>query len=670
MIRNLFLGLLFCGWTLGASAEDGSRLWLRQDTTASATIDCLLHSQTLNIAQRELNRSWKGVPVTLQLCADKEHLALGKDGYTIRTDKNHIVIGSLSETGLLYAAYHLIRLQETDIDLGHLDIKEKPAYEYRILNHWDNLDGTIERGYAGHSLWKWEELPDVLSPRYEAYARANASIGINGTVLNNVNASPEILSDAYLLKVKALADVFRPYGLKVYLSVNFASPMVLGKLATADPLNTEVSEWWKKKVYEIYSQIPDFGGFLVKANSEGQPGPCDYHRTHAEGANMLAEALKPYGGIVMWRAFVYSPSDNDRAKQAYLEFQPLDGKFLDNVIVQVKNGPIDFQPREPYSPLFGAMKHTPLMAEFQVTQEYLGHSNHLAYLAPMWKEFFRYVDPDMLRAVAGVTNIGDDVNWCGHDFAQANWYTFGRLAWNPRLSSEEIADEWLKQTFTSNKDFLVPMREVMLESREAVVNYMMPLGLHHIFAWGHHYGPEPWCEIEGARPDWHPSYYHRADSEGLGFDRSGTGSNAVSQYPDSLANIWGTLDTCPEEFLLWFHHVPWTYKLKDGYTLWEELCYKYDTGLKEVRRFRDTWNQMRPYIDTERYEAVAKRLDIQVNDAVWWKDACLLYFQSFSKMKFPKDIEKATFRLKELKKVHLPITNFECPGADILPRKE
>ena len=670
MNKKYLLGICLLSFGLTLFAEDGSKLWLRQASCEKASVCCSISSPTIAIAREELASLWRGKAVELQLFADEAHRKLGKEGYTIRTSDEKIVLGSPTEQGLLYAAYHLLRLQAEGADCTRLDIAEEPAFDVRVLNHWDNLDGTIERGYAGHSLWKWEELPDVLSPRYEAYARANASIGINGTVLNNVNASPEILSDAYLLKVKALADVFRPYGLKVYLSVNFASPMVLGKLATADPLNTEVSEWWKKKVYEIYSQIPDFGGFLVKANSEGQPGPCDYHRTHAEGANMLAEALKPYGGIVMWRAFVYSPSDNDRAKQAYLEFQPLDGKFLDNVIVQVKNGPIDFQPREPYSPLFGAMKHTPLMAEFQVTQEYLGHSNHLAYLAPMWKEFFRYVDPDMLRAVAGVTNIGDDVNWCGHDFAQANWYTFGRLAWNPRLSSEEIADEWLKQTFTSNKDFLVPMREVMLESREAVVNYMMPLGLHHIFAWGHHYGPEPWCEIEGARPDWLPSYYHRADSEGLGFDRSGTGSNAVSQYPDSLANIWGTLDTCPEEFLLWFHHVPWTYKLKDGYTLWEELCYKYDTGLKEVRRFRDTWNQMRPYIDTERYEAVAKRLDIQVNDAVWWKDACLLYFQSFSKMKFPKDIEKATFRLKELKKVHLPITNFECPGADILPRKE
>ena len=652
------------------AAEDGSHLWLRLPTNARAQVSAPYQSSTLDIAVEELQKAWQGAPVRLVIQKDKQ---LKPEGFRIRCKDNTVILSAPTEKGLLYAAYHLLRLQQTTnfpLSDSKSQLTENPVYNLRILNHWDNMDRTIERGYAGQSLWNWKELPNTLSDRYKAYARANASIGINGTVLNNVNADPKILSAEYLQKVKALADIFRPYGLRVYLSVNFASPMTLDSLNTADPLNKEVIRWWKSKIKEIYRIIPDFGGFLVKANSEGQPGPCDFGRTHAEGANMLADALRPYKGIVMWRAFVYSPSDADRAKQAYLEFKPLDGQFRDNVIVQIKNGPIDFQPREPYSPLFGAMQYTPLMAEFQVTQEYLGHSNHLAYLAPMWKEFFRYVDPDMLRAVAGVTNIGDDVNWCGHDFAQANWYTFGRLAWNPRLSSEEIADEWLKQTFTSNKDFLVPMREVMLESREAVVNYMMPLGLHHIFAWGHHYGPEPWCEIEGARPDWLPSYYHRADSEGLGFDRSGTGSNAVSQYPDSLANIWGTLDTCPEEFLLWFHHVPWTYKLKDGYTLWEELCYKYDTGLKEVRRFRDTWNQMRPYIDTERYEAVAKRLDIQVNDAVWWKDACLLYFQSFSKMKFPKDIEKATFRLKELKKVHLPITNFECPGADILPRKE
>ncbi len=667
MIKSLFLGLLFCGCSLMTSAEDGNRLWLRQDSTANAAVSCLLHSSTLDIAQRELAKSWKGKPVMLQLCADEEHCGLGKDGYTICSRNNQVILESQSEIGLLYATYHLLRLQETGEDTNHLYIKEKPAYKVRILNHWDNLDGTVERGYAGHSLWQWNELPKVLSPRYEAYARANASIGINGTVLNNVNASPEILSTIYLQKVKALADIFRPYGLKVYLSVNFASPMVLGKLPTADPLNSEVSKWWKEKVHEIYSLIPDFGGFLVKANSEGQPGPCDYHRTHAEGANMLAEVLKPYGGIVMWRAFVYNPSEDDRAKQAYLEFQPLDGQFHDNVIVQVKNGPIDFQPREPYSPLFGAMKHTSLMVEFQITQEYLGHSNHLAYLAPMWKEFFGYVKPEGLRAVAGVANVGDDENWCGHDFAQANWYAFGRLAWNPHLSSAEIADEWLKQTFSSDKTFVDAMGEVMLESREAVVDYMMPLGLHHIFAWGHHYGPEPWCKVDGARPDWLPSYYHRADSKGLGFDRSYTGSNAVEQYPDSLANVFGSQNTCPEEFLLWFHHVPWTYKLKNGHTLWEELCYKYNDGLEAVRRFRKTWASMRPYVDKERYEAVSRRLDIQVNDAVWWKDACLLYFQTYSKMKFPKDIEPPVYRLEELKKVHLPITNFECPTADMLP---
>lgn len=516
---------------------------------------------------------------------------------------------------------------------------------------------------------EWEDLTDSVSARYREYARANASVGINGTVLNNVNASAGILSAGYLQKVRKLADVFRPYGIRVYLSVNFASPMKLGGLSTADPLNEEVARWWKEKVQEIYGLIPDFGGFLVKANSEGQPGPCDYGRTHAEGANMLAEALKPYGGIVMWRAFVYSPSDADRAKQAYLEFQPLDGRFRDNVMVQVKNGPIDFQPREPYSPLFGAMPHTPLMVEFQITQEYLGHSNHLAYLATMWNEFYRYVQPSSLKGVAGVVNVGDNVNWCGHDFAQANWYAYGRLAWNPDLSAEEIAREWLAQTFTTDRRFVEPMTQVMMESREAVVDYMMPLGLHHIFAWGHHYGPEPWCEVPGARADWLPSYYHQADKEGLGFDRSRTGSDAVSQYPDSLARVFDSLEQCPEEYLLWFHHVNWNQKLRSGRSLWDELCYKYQKGVDEVRAFQRIWKDMQPYVDAERYQAVAERLDIQARDAVWWKDACLEYFRTFSKKKYPEGVEPPVFTLKELKKVKLPISNYECPTSGMLPRK-
>lgn len=668
MIRKLLVSLFLLVSISGLHAEDGSRLWLRQDGTANATVECLLHSLVLDKAQAELKQFWKGNPVSLQLFSDAEHVALGREGYTIRTSGENIVLGSVSEAGLLYAAYHLLRLQAMGEDIASLDIRERPAYDVRILNHWDNLDGTIERGYAGHSLWKWEELPGIVSSRYEAYARANASIGINATVLNNVNASPEMLSTDYLQKVKVLADIFRPYNIKVYLSVNFASPMVLGKLSTADPLDKNVSAWWKAKVQEIYSLIPDFGGFLVKANSEGQPGPCDYHRTHAEGANMMAEALKPYGGIVMWRAFVYSPSDNDRAKQAYLEFQPLDGKFLDNVIVQVKNGPIDFQPREPYSPLFGAMKHTPLMVEFQVTQEYLGHSNHLAYLAPMWKEFFDYVASNTIQAVSGVANIGDEANWCGNDLAQANWYAFGRLAWNPELTSEAIVQEWLKQTFTTDTKFTGPMEDMMMRSREAVVDYMMPLGLHHIFAWGHHYGPEPWCTIPGARPDWLPSYYHQADKEGLGFDRSHTGSNAVAQYPESLAKQFDSIDTCPEEFLLWFHHVPWKHQMKSGATLWDELCRHYEQGLKETRSFCQTWKEMKPYVDAERYNAIAERLQIQANDAVWWKDACLLYFQTFSKMPFPKDVERPVYKLKKLMKVKLPISNYERPTPEMLPR--
>ncbi len=669
MNKRLWGSVCFLSLALTLWAEDGSRLWLRQTPVNQASVCCLVTSPTLTVAREELAALWKGGEVDLELCADETHHRLGKEGYTIRTSEGKTVLGAATEQGLLYATYHLLRLQAEGADCTRLDIQEKPAFDIRVLNHWDNLDGTVERGYAGRSLWKWEELTDTVSARYREYARANASVGINGTVLNNVNASPEILSAGYLQKVRKLADVFRPYGIKVYLSVNFASPMTLGGLSTADPLNEEVARWWKEKVQEIYGLIPDFGGFLVKANSEGQPGPCDYGRTHAEGANMLAEALKPYGGIVMWRAFVYSPSDADRAKQAYLEFQPLDGRFRDNVMVQVKNGPIDFQPREPYSPLFGAMPHTPLMVEFQITQEYLGHSNHLAYLATMWNEFYRYVQPSSLKGVAGVVNVGDNVNWCGHDFAQANWYAYGRLAWNPDLSAEEIAREWLAQTFTTDRRFVEPMTQVMMESREAVVDYMMPLGLHHIFAWGHHYGPEPWCEVPGARADWLPSYYHQADKEGLGFDRSRTGSDAVSQYPDSLARVFDSLEQCPEEYLLWFHHVNWNQKLRSGRSLWDELCYKYQKGVDEVRAFQRIWKDMQPYVDAERYQAVAERLDIQARDAVWWKDACLEYFRTFSKKKYPEGVEPPVFTLKELKKVKLPISNYECPTSGMLPRK-
>ncbi len=647
------------------AAENGSRLWLRQSGGAGASVEVLSRhaSATLNIAAEELRQSWRGNPVILTIEKDK---ALAADGFKIVCSEGKIRVISPTGTGLLYAAYHLLRLQESGQAIA--STTENPAYTLRILNHWDNTDRTVERGYAGESLWDWEKLPHTLSESYKDYARANASIGINGTVLNNVNASPEILSAEYLNKVKALADVFRPYGIRVYLSVNFASPMVLDSLPTADPLDKRVIRWWKKKAGEIYGLIPDFGGFLVKANSEGQPGPCDFGRTHADGANMLADALRPHKGIVMWRAFVYSPSDADRAKQAYLEFKPLDGNFRSNVIVQVKNGPVDFQPREPYSPLFGAMRHTPLMVEFQITQEYLGHSNHLVYLAPMWKEFFGLVPPSTLKAVAGISNIGSDANWCGHPFAQANWYAFGRLAWNPSLSSEAIADEWLRQTFSKEKEFVEPIGRLMLRSHEAAVDYMMPLGLHHIFAWGHHYGPEPWCNVPGARPDWMPSYYHRAGANGIGFDRSHTGSHATAQYPDSLCRLYDDPSTCPEQYLLWFHHLPWNHRMKSGRTLWDELCHRYDSGVQQVREFQKTWDRVESLIDAERFRDVQSRLKTQLRDAVWWKDACLLYFQEFSKLPIPYGIERPIHELEELKKIVLPISNFECPDSRLLNR--
>lgn len=593
-----------------------------------------------------------------------------QDGFRIVSDSDgEIGISSPSEAGLLYGAAHLVRLHRMGADSTGLHILENPAYTLRLLNHWDNLDGTIERGYAGHSIWRWDELPDSLSPVYDEYAMRCAEVGINGAVLNNVNASPRILSAEYLAKVKAIADRLRAYGMRTYLSVNFASPMALDSLPTADPLAPAVRKWWTDKADEIYALIPDFGGFLVKANSEGQPGPCDFGRSHAEGANMLAEALAPHGGIVMWRAFVYSPADADRAKQAYLEFEPLDGQFASNVILQIKNGPVDFQPREPYSPLFGAMQHTPQMVEFQITQEYLGHSNHLAYLAPMWTEFFDYVPSRSLTAIAGVANVGDTPGLTGHPFADANWYAFGRLAWDPTLTPAQIAEEWLASGLLkpdTPDSVRTAVRDMMLASREAVVDYMMPLGLHHLFAFGHHYGPEPWCDVPGARPDWLPKYYHRADRAGLGFDRSSRGSNAVAQYPDSLARILDNIDTCPEQFLLWFHHTPWTHRMHSGRTLWQELCEAYNRGVAKADGFIDTWNMAEPYVDADTFAHVAAKLRTQARDARWWRDACLQYFAQFSRMPLPEDMEQPIAPIDSLMRVQLPISNFECPSESLL----
>lgn len=653
-----------------AWAYDGSCLWLSggdNDNQAVITVP-KSKSPTVAIAAEELNKAWHGEPLRLEIKRDKN---LGNEGFRVYRDKKGLVLSANNDLGLLYGSYALLRDNAAGKAIALRE--EIPAYNVRVLNHWDNLDGTIERGYSGHSIWNWDELPDVVSPRYREYARANASVGINGVVLNNVNASSKILSAEYLAKVAKIADVFRPYGIKVYLSANFAAPMQLGGLKTADPLVPEVAAWWKAKADEIYKLIPDFGGFLVKANSEGQPGPCDFDRTHAEGANMMARALKPHGGIVMWRAFVYSPADADRAKQAYIEFQPLDGKFDDNVIVQIKNGPIDFQPREPYSPLFGAMPQTDQMVEFQVTQEYLGHSNHIAYLAPMWSEFFDYVSPSSLKAIAGVANVGNDTNWTGHPMAQANWYAFGRLAWNPQLSSEEIIDEWMPMTLNypenTPKEVIDGLKKMMLNSREAVVDYMMPLGLHHLFAFGHHYGPEPWCDIKGGRPDWMPPYYHRADSAGLGFNRSSSGSNAVAQYPAQLAKKLDNINTCPEEFILWFHHVPWDFKMKSGATLWQELCNRYQSGVESVETMQRQWTAAKPYIDPELWNDVNERLMTQARDANWWKEGCLLYFQQFSGMPIPDNVTPPVHTLDQLKGIKLGISNYECPTPELLNSK-
>ena len=620
-----------------ATAEDGSALWLRaqhnKTKAIKASYDVKYRNSIVEKAADEINRYWHGN--NLSLIVDKSLSEL-KDGFRIEEG----AIKAACPEGIYYGAHELLRRQETAQPMTSGDCI--PAFPLRILNHWDNLDGTIERGYAGHSIWIWDEIEGTsaktmkcspsLRCKIEAYARANASIGINGSVLNNVNASPKMLSTEYINKVKVIADILREYGIKTYLSVNFASPMALGNLKTADPQNPKVAKWWKEKAKQIYKTIPDFGGFLVKANSEGQPGPGDYGRSHAEGANMLADALKPYGGIVMWRCFVYGNKHKgeDRVKQAVTEFLPLDGEFRPNVILQAKNGPLDFQPREPYAPIFDEIKKTPLMAELQITQEYLGHSQHLVFLAPMWKEFFSYVKPETMVGIAGVANIGDDKNWCGHHFAQANWYAFGRLAWNPSLSTEDIAHEWLCQTFTKEKGFVEPMTTLMAESREACVDYMMPLGLHHIFKADHHYGPEPDGNQAHFPEEWKPVYYHKATKEGVGFERSSRGTNATSQYREPYRSLYDNIETCPEEFLLWFHHLPWNHMLKNGRTLWGEMTYRYNRGVAAVESYIATWHQMRPYIDSQRYGEVDSRLKSQEENAREWRDTCLNYFRQFA----------------------------------------
>ncbi|KAB5487681.1 alpha-glucuronidase [Flagellimonas hadalis] len=692
------------------SMDNGYNLWLNYSKIDDASLLETYRNQlqtvfvtdggaTMDVIKRELDRGLGGLlqqevrfepnPTFQNQLIVSRYAELGEDlrtlvdpadltseGYFIRTieNKKHrmVLITAQTDIGLLYGTFHFLRILQMHQALDGLQVMESPKVDIRMLNHWDNLDRTVERGYAGFSIWNWHTLPDYIDQRYIDYARANASIGINGTALTNVNANGLVLTPHYLEKVKALADVFRPYGLKVYLTARFSAPIEIGGLKTADPLDADVIQWWKDKTKEIYDLIPDFGGFLVKANSEGQPGPQNYGRTHLDGANLLADALKPHEGVVIWRAFVYSEHDDtDRAKQAYSEFVPDDGKYRDNVLIQVKNGPIDFQPREPFHPMFGAMPKTPLMMEFQITKEYLGFATHLVYLPKLFEEVLRsdtyqkgkgstvakVVDGSLnhkkVTGMAGVANIGTDANWTGHPFGQADWYGFGRLAWDPYLDSGTIAEEWLRCTFTNNENFVGPVKKMMLESREAVVNYMNPLGLHHMFDTGHHYGPGPWVD-NLSRPEWNPVYYHKADDEGIGFDRTKTGSDALSQYAPELGEKFGNLETCPEEYLLWFHHLPWDYQLKNGRTLWDGLGIKYQQGVDQVGDMIKTWEDMKPFVDEYRHNQVSMLLGIQLKEAKWWRDACMLYFQTYSKMDFPKEMEKPENTLEHYKSLQFP----------------
>lgn len=690
-------------------AENGYDLWLRYQKVDNsqllnsysktlAKLNFPVNSATLTEAKNELQQGLDGLldtnlpetdgiskgtllvgtPASSKVLSGihaitNEISGLGDEGFLIKTLKVDgipcTVIAARKDMGVMYGVFHFLRLLQTQSDIKELNITQVPKLQRRMLNHWDNLNGTIERGYAGYTLWDWQRLPGYIDPRYRDYARANASIGINGTVLNNVNANARSLTTEYLIKAAALADVFRPYGIRVYLTARFSAPKELRALNTADPLDPEVRQWWKDKVKEIYKYIPDFGGFLVKANSEGQPGPQDYKRTHADGANMMAEALEPYGGIVMWRAFVYENSRNvDRAGNGYEEFKPLDGKFNKNVFVQPKNGPIDFQPREPFHPLFGAMPQTPLMLEFQITQEYLGYATNLAYLGPLFEECLDadtytkgkgttvanvledYNRSHGISGIAGVANIGTDINWCGHLFGQSNWYAFGRMAWNPELSSEEVADEWLRMTFNNNTSFVNPIKEMMQQSRETVVNYRNPLGLNHIMNFATHYGPGPWYKD----PHWDAKDYHKADETGIGVDRTSKGSNVVNQYAKPLAEILENLNTCPQKDLLWFHHLPWDYKMPSGKILWDELVAYYYKGVEEVRGMRKLWDSMEGKIDAERFNHVKQLLKVQEDEAIWWRDGCVLYFQTFSKRPIPSQHEHPKHTLEYYKRIPFP----------------
>jgi alpha-glucuronidase len=701
LIATLFLGL-------GALGENGYRLWLRFDQIEDELLRTRYQQQIqqiyfegdspiLSTAAKELTTGLSallgkeitagaktldqpGIVVGIAgisdildpLLSSEEKESLMEEGFLITSKQNQIVLAANDERGVLYGVFHLLRLVQLYEPLDDLQIIQNPKIQHRILNHWDNLDRTVERGYAGFSIWNWHELPDFIDDRYLDYARANASIGINGAVVTNVNANALIFRSDYIAKAAALADIFRPYGIRLYLTARFSAPIELGGLSTADPLDTDVQRWWSEKVEEIYTLIPDFGGFLVKANSEGQPGPQEYDRNHADGANLLADALAPHDGIVMWRAFVYSSEEpEDRAKQAYNEFVPLDGKFRDNVLIQVKNGPIDFQPREPIHPLFGAMPNTPLMMEFQITKEYLGQGTHLVGLSPFFEEVLRtdtYVEGEgslvanvidgslhghTLTGIAGVANIGTAFNWTGHLFGQADWYTFGRLAWDPYLSSAKIYQEWIKMTLTHDQDAQAIIGDMMLSSHETCVRYMTPLGLHHIMGPGHHYGPGPWVS-KMPRADWTSVYYHKADSSGLGFDRTESGSDALEQYHPNLAKVYQDVDHCPLEFLLWFHHVSWDHPLSSGNTLWNELCLQYDQGAREVSQLRQRWDQVESYIDKERFRQVAMHLQIQEKEARWWRDACISYFQSFSNRPLPRGLRQPEYDLSYYESLIFP----------------
>ncbi|WP_051572094.1 alpha-glucuronidase family glycosyl hydrolase [Ruminiclostridium cellobioparum] len=598
----------------------------------------------------------------------REKQNLGEEGFIIKllteNEQKQLLVAGKTDRGLLYGVFSLLRLIQTGTGLDELPRIENPVNQLRMVNHWDNMDGSIERGYAGKSIfYKNNKITGNLA-RIGDYARILASVGINAIAINNVNVhkiETLLITDRYIKDAAKLNEIFRSYGIKLFLSINFASPLSTGELSTADPLDKEVRKWWKNRAEFIYSHMPDFGGFLVKADSEGRPGPFTYGRTHADGANMLAEALKPHGGLVIWRCFVYNCLQDwrdrtiDRAKAAYDHFMPLDGAFAENVLLQIKNGPMDFQVREPVSPLIGGLEKTNQVLELQTTQEYTGQQKHLCYLVPMWKEVLdfdtcakgrgtsvkkiisREVFKNKYGGFATVTNIGDDTNWTGHQMAQANTFGYARLAWDPELTSEEIAESWIRLTYSNDRILVGTIKDMLLGSWRTYENYTSPLGIGWMVNPNHHYGPN----VDGYEYDkW--GTYHRADHKGIGVDRTvRNGTGYAGQYHKEVARLYENVETCPEELLLFFHYIPYDYRLKSGETLIQYIYNTHFEGVEQAEELKRKWESLKDKVEEDVFDHVMERLEGQIAHSKEWRDIINTYF--FRKTGIPDELGRKIY---------------------------